>query len=296
MQNELIWKTYKLDRHCHFWVFEPKRRKISAPSFRDRVFQRAIYNIIMPIIDKRFINDSYACRKSKGTHAGVSRAQQFIQQVEQQHGKAYVLKADVSKYFSSINHNKLKQLFRYHIACDQTLELVDFVIDSSPCESRGVGILPGSILNQIAANVYLHELDRYTKHTLKADRYMRYIDDFIIIHHNKEYLHIALRKIELFLENELSLRLNSKTQIFPVTKQNGRALDYLGYRVQAHSKRLRKSSVKSIKTKIRKHAKGIISDKDMKNMIASWLGHAKHADTQGLVKSLKKTMEKLNDN
>ncbi|SBS29129.1 Group II intron-encoded protein LtrA [Marinomonas spartinae] len=293
MQNELIWKTYKTDRYRHFWVFEPKRRKISAPSFRDRVFQRAIYNIIMPIIDRRFIDDSYACRKNKGTHAGVDRAQQFVRQVEQQHGVAYALKADVSKYFSSIRHDTLKRLLRHHIQCEQTLELIDYVIDSGPCESPGVGILPGSILNQIAANVYLHELDRYAKHTLRAQRYMRYIDDFIVVHHNKEYLHLALRKIEMFLERQLALTLNNKTQIFPVSKQNGRSLDYLGYHIYSHTKRLRKSSVKRIKTKIRKHAKGKITDDDMRKMAASWHGHAKHADSDGLIKSLNTLAESL---
>lgn len=293
MQNELIWKTYKTDRYRHFWVFEPKRRKISAPSFRDRVFQRAIYNVIEPIIDKRFIDDSYACRKNKGTHAGVNRAQQFIQQVERQHGTAYALKADVSKYFSSIQHSVLKRLLRRHIKCSQTLELFDYVIDSSPSESNGVGILPGSILNQIAANVYLHELDRYAKHTLGAVRYMRYIDNFIIVHHDKEYLHLCLRKIELFLERELSLRLNNKTQIFPISKRRGRSLDYLGYRIQAHTKKLRKSSVKSIKTKIRRHAAGKIPDDKMARSVASWQGHAKHADSAGLIKSLKKLKESL---
>lgn len=293
LQNELIWQTYRPDRYRHFYVFEPKRRKISAPSFRDRVLQRTIYNIIEPIIDKRFIDDSYACRRNKGTHTGVARAQSYIQQVEQQHGQAYALKADVSRYFSNINHATLKKLLRHHLSCPATLALLDYVIDESPSDSPGCGIPLGNLLSQVFANIYLHELDRYAKHTLKAAKYMRYMDDFIIIHHDKEYLHLALRKIELFLEHELSLTLNNKTQIFPISKQNGRSLDYLGYHIYSHTKRLRKSSVKRIKTKIRKHAKGKITDDDMRKMSASWHGHAKHADSAGLIKSLNTLAESL---
>lgn len=293
LQNELIWQTYRPDRYRHFYVFEPKRRKISAPSFRDRVLQRAVYNIIEPIVDKRFIDDSYACRKNKGTHTGVARAQSYIQQVEQQHGQAYALKADVSRYFSNINHATLKSLLRHHIGCETTLSLLDYIIDASPCDGDGRGVPLGNLLSQIFANIYLHELDRYAKHTLKAVRYMRYMDDFIIIHHDKEYLHLALRKIELFLEQTLGLTLNRKTQVFPVSKQNGRSLDYLGYHIYSHTKKLRKSSVKRIKTKIRKHAKGKITDEDMAKSCASWLGHAKHADSDGLIKSLNTLAESL---
>lgn len=293
LQNELIWQTYRPDRYRHFYVFEPKRRKISAPSFRDRVLQRAVYNIIEPIIDRRYIDDSYACRTGKGAHAGANRAQQFIKQVEQQHGQAYALKADVSKYFSNINHATLKKLLRHHLSCPTTLALLDYVIDESPSDSPGCGIPLGNLLSQVFANVYLNELDRYAKHTLKAEKYMRYMDDFIIIHHDKAYLQLVRRKIELFLGQALGLTLNSKTQVFPVSKQNGRSLDYLGYHVYSHTKKLRKSSVKRIKTKIRKHAKGKISNEDMAKSCASWLGHAKHADTTGLINQLNKLTRAL---
>ena len=292
LQNELIWQTYKPSPYRHFYVFEPKRRKISAPSFRDRVLQRAIYNIIEPIIDKRFIDDSYACRRNKGIHAGAQRAQDFVRIVEREHGKAYALKADVSKYFSSINHRTLKRLLRHHIQCETTLSLLDYIIDESPSDSCGVGIPLGNLLGQVFANVYLNELDRFAKHTLKERRYMRYMDDFIVIHHDKACLQKILTQIELFLSKELELSLNSKTQIFPVG-HGGRSLDYLGYRITSKNKRLRKNSIKRMKRKIRQHAQGKIDREKMVKTIASWQGHAKHADAKNLLNQLNQLARSL---
>lgn len=287
LQNELIWKTYTPLPYRHFYVFEPKRRKISAPSFRDRVIQRAIYNIIMPIVDPHFIDDSYACRRGKGTHKGVYRTQAMIKKVERESGKAFVLKADISKYFSNIDHDTLKRLLRHHLKCEQTLALLDFIVDSSPRDSDSAGIPLGNLMSQIFANIYLNELDRYAKHTLKAKNYVRYMDDFVIIHHDKEYLQLARRKIELFLLEKLKLTTNQKTQVFPISKDHGRALDFLGYRIYSEHMRLRKSSVKRIKSKIKKFKSGEIGRDAMGKISASWLGHARHANCGALIEKLK---------
>ena len=112
LQNELMWQTYRMSPYHHFYVFEPKRRLICAPNFRDRVIHRAIINAVEPKIDKSFIHNSYACRKGKGTHAGVNKAQWFIRVVENKNGKAYALKADIHHYFSSIDHPSVKKLIK----------------------------------------------------------------------------------------------------------------------------------------------------------------------------------------
>ncbi len=290
IQNELIWNMYQMSAYHHFYVFEPKRRLISAPHFKDRVVHRAIYNIIDPLFDKQYIHDSYACRKGKGTHKGADRAQAFIRKVEREHGKVFALKADISRYFSSIDHYILKSIITAKIKCTRTKSILFYIIDNSPCDALGVGIPLGNLTSQIFANIYLNELDRFAKHKLKAKLYVRYMDDFIIIHHDKSQLHSWRKDIEMFLHQQLRLKTNSKTQVFPVAKKNGRALDFLGYRIYSTHRLLRKCTVKRIKAKLKKYrqqfADGDIELSDIKQSIQSWLGHASHADAHNLKKAL----------
>jgi retron-type reverse transcriptase len=294
LQNELIWNMYKMSPYRHFYVFEPKRRLISAPHFRDRVIHRAIHNIIEPMIDRQFIFDSYACRKNKGTHAGADKAQKIIKKVEKSNGKAYALKADISKYFSSIEHEKLKELITLKVKCPKTLKLLFYIIENSPCDKDGVGIPLGNLTSQLFANIYLNELDRFVKHKLKAKNYIRYMDDFVIVHNSKSQLHEWRKQIEKFINQKLKLKTNNKTQIFPIAKSNGRALDFLGYRIYSSHKLLRKSSVKRIKSKLKKFRKqfknGDISLKEINQGIQSWLGHASHANTHKLKSKILNTM------
>lgn len=285
LQNELMWNMYSVSEYHHFYVFEPKRRLISAPDFRDRVVHRAIANIIEPIVDKTFIKDSYACRKGKGTHAGANKAQAMIRKVAK-NGTVYALKADIYHYFSSIDHAKLKQLIAIKVNCPKLRELLCYIVDSSPSDSDGVGIPLGNLTSQLFANIYLNELDRFIKITLKEQNYVRYMDDFIIIHNDKKYLHNCRHRIELFLLEELKLKTNNKTQVFPIAKNNGRALDFLGYRIYHSHRLLRKSSVKRIKSKIKKFHKkykeGSIEKDEIIRSISSWIAHANHADSAGL--------------
>ncbi|MBH0017572.1 reverse transcriptase/maturase family protein [Pseudoalteromonas sp. NGC95] len=286
IQNELMWEMYNVLPYRHFYVFEPKRRLISAPHFKDRVIHRAIYNVIEPLFDKRYIHDSYACRTGKGAHAGADRAQLFIKQVESESGKAYALKADISKYFSSIDHQALKNILDAKLKCQKTKSLLFYIIDNSPSDAVGVGIPLGNLTSQIFANIYLHELDHFAKHTLKAKRYIRYMDDFVIIHKSKSQLNEWRNLIEEFLYKNLRLKTNSKTQVFPIAKTNGRSLDFLGYRIYANHRLLRKSSVNKISTKLKRFRKefsqGKVSLAEINQCVQSWLGHASHADTHSI--------------
>lgn len=227
LQNELIWKMYKTGRYREFYIYEPKLRLVAALPFRDRVIQHALVAAIEPIWESRFIFDSYACRVGKGTHAGADRAQYFLRREQQRSGRIYILKGDINKYFASIDHTILKQLLRRRIACPDTLGLLDEIIDSTP----NPGIPIGNLTSQLFANIYLHELDKFVKYTLKEPSYMRYMDDFIVVHHDKAHLQRIRWVVEAFLESRLKLVTNDKTQAFPVAAKTGRALDFLGYKI-----------------------------------------------------------------
>jgi len=296
LQYELENQTYRTGKYRHFIIFEPKERKISALPFRDRVVHHAICSVIGQIFEKRFIYDSYACRKGKGTHAGVDRIQKFIKKVNSNY---YVLKCDVSKYFQSVDHEILKQIIREKIADKKLLQLLDNIIDSA---ERGIPI--GNLTSQLFANIYLNKLDEHVKYELKINYYVRYMDDFIILHESKQFLHEIKEKINLFL---ISMKLTlhpKKVNIFPVTL----GVDFLGYRIFNNHRLVRKSTVKrflkSVKEKLKKYdydsidfnvlempnisehtQKSKIFDKLMESF-NSWESYMDHGNSYNLKKSL----------
>ncbi|NLN18127.1 MAG: RNA-dependent DNA polymerase [Firmicutes bacterium] len=281
LQNELIHHTFKPGRHREFWIHDPKTRLIMAPPFRDRVVHHALVAVIEPLFERKFITDSYACRVGKGTHAGADRVTEFLKLAQRQWKRVYCLKADVSQYFPSIHHGILKHLVRRTIACSSTLWLIDTIIDSTDDEGdpnpRGLPV--GNLTSQLFANVYLNELDQFVKHTLRMRYYVRYMDDFVILHHDKRLLWDTKREIEGFLEDKLSLKLNHKTGVFPISQ----GIDFLGYRIWPTHRLLRKGSIKRARRGFKKLARDYAEAKipldRVKASIMSWLGHCQHANT-----------------
>lgn len=290
LQNELIWKTYRTGEYYTFYVYEPKARLVAALPFRDRVIHHALVSVIEPIWESRFIYDSYACRVGKGTHAGTNRTQTFLCRAQRRWGRVYCLKADVAKYFPSIDHATLKALLRKRIACQDTLWLCDEIIDSAKRLTNGhqpKGIPIGNLTSQLFANIYLHELDKFIKYDLRERFYVRYMDDFIILGADKAYLHYLRKQIAGFLAERLFLQLNGKTQVFPV---KGRGVDFLGYRIWPTHRLLRVRSKKHMRRKLKKYTKlygeGKIALDRINASIQSWLGHVKHCDSYRLRKKL----------
>ena len=280
IHNHLVWKTYQPGRYHYFMIYEPKERLIAALPFRDRVVHHALCNIIEPIFERSFIHDSYACRVGKGSVAGVNRTTRFLRAARQKWGRVYCLKLDVKKFFPNIDHYCLKRIVRKFIACPDTLWLIDLIIDSEETD-RGIPI--GSLTSQLFANLYLNELDHLIKDRWRVKFYIRYMDDCIVIHYDKTYLHALRKDIEGFLEENLRLTLNGKTQVFPV---KSRGIDFLGYRIWPDYRLLRPANVKRTKRKLRKfgllYSQGMIPLTKITSTIQSWIGHCKHADTYRL--------------
>lgn len=285
LQNELIWDEYHTGPYHAFHVYEPKKRLVAALPFRDRVVQHSLIAAIEPIWERRFIHHSYACRPGRGLHAGTAVAQQWLRDVQRTHGRVYCLKADVAKYFASIDHQVLFSILAGRIRCERTLALCKGIMDTwSP------GLPIGNLTSQLWANIYLDQLDQYAKQHLRIHRYMRYMDDFIVVHHDKAYLRQCREQLEAFLADTLKLRLNHKTQIFPVAHRHGRGLDYLGYRIWPDHIRLRKDSVKRMGRRMKAmataYADGTIELQEIGQRLASWLGHAQNADSYRLIEKL----------
>jgi len=274
IQNELIWKMYRPLTYRQFWVFDPKKRLISAPAFRDRVVHHALVQVVEPIFENKFITDSFACRKGKGTHAAVDRVQYFERIVKRNYGDFYILKLDVKKFFPSINHDILKREFRRAISDKKVQRLYDQIIDSF--ESNGRGLPIGALTSQLSANIYLSPLDHFVKEVCREKYYVRYMDDIVIISPSKKHLQKLWKEIEAFLNRQLDLQLNPKSKIFR-WKQG---IDFCGYRIWPTHIKPRKATLKRARRRLKKFAKIYAHNPKIltraKQSIMSFLGYVKH--------------------
>lgn len=287
--GDLKSESYVTGGYRSFYVHEPKLREVCClTEFRDRVLQHAVVSIIEPIFESVFIKDSFACRKGKGTHAGVDRAQQMIRAVKREYGVVYALKCDIAKYFQNIDHNTLIRLLKNKIADERMMRLLTQIIISFG--NNGKGLPLGNLTSQLFANIYLNHLDQLIKRVHREVNYMRYMDDFIIVHYDKNHLHKLRRETTIFLRANLGLELNRKTAVFPVANKRGRPVDFLGYRITANKKLLRKSAIKALRRKLRlmhkRYSSGEIGFSEIKIGLASHIGHANHADSSALLHNI----------
>jgi len=281
IQEELELFSFKPQPPKVFLVCDPKRRVIHAASFKERVIHHALCNIINPIFDKSFISDSYACRKGKGTHNAIERFDKFKRKVSRNNTrKCYILKADVKKYFDSIDHKVLLSLIERKIKDKKVMWLIAQIVRQGNGNAEGKSMPIGNLTSQLFANVYLNELDQFVKHKLRAKYYLRYVDDFVVLHPSIDYLFQARDEIQKFLEKELLLTLHpKKTFVIPLDK----GLDLLGYRVFYFYKLLREANLQRFRRKLRRlkhqYEAGLLPVVKLRQSIVSWIAHASHANT-----------------
>ncbi len=224
--------TYNHGGYFSFFVHDPKRRHIHKASVRDRLLHHAVHRVIEPIWNKLFIFDSWSSRKNKGTHAAVKRLHKLGLRLSRNDTRVlWVLKLDVRKFFDSIDHAILLNILRKRTDDDRLMGLLQNIIDSySP------GLPLGNLTSQLFANVYLNELDQFVKHELKIVGYVRYADDFVLLHPSKELLVSCLSKITDFLRETLRLDVHPNKIVL---KRYTGGIDYLGYVCFPHHRVLR---------------------------------------------------------
>lgn len=283
LHNMLVSGNYKTAAYKSQIVHEPKRRTIhSLPFFPDRIVHHAILNVLGDYWDKLFIHDSYACRQKKGQHAGSSRCMSMVRR------NTYVLKCDISKFYHSIHHGRLKAILRRKIKDPRVLDLLYEIIDSSsscPELSPGRGVPIGNLMSQWFGNIYLNELDTFIKHTLKIKDYIRYCDDFVLFSNDKHKLCEAAIELRNFLTNVLDLCF-SKCEYFPTSH----GVDFLGYRHFKTHILVRKSTAKRIRRRVTyiksSIAKGHVNFIRFIGQVDSALGWLKWANSYNLKLSI----------
>lgn len=267
LQHDLANGTYRHGGYYAFKISDPKPRDIHKASVRDRLLHHALHRKLYSFFDRTFIADSYSCRVDKGTHRAMRQFHSFAYKVSRNHTRTcWVLKCDIRKFFASIDQKILLDILRKRISNNDIVRLLQEVISSF---KKGLPL--GNLTSQLLVNIYMNEFDQFVKHTLKAKYYIRYADDFVILHENKEYLNNLLPKISVFLEARLKLFLHPD-KVFIKTIASG--VDFLGWVHFPHHRVLRTSTKKRMLRKL------ILDPSDA--TLASYVGLLSHGNAYKL--------------
>ena len=226
----LFYFATRIYRHAPYEAFnisDPKPRNIHKASVRDRLLHHALYRILYPFFERTFIADSYSCRLDKGTHKAINRFRAFAYQASKNRTKTvWALKGDIRKFFASINQIILTEIITRYIPDTDIVWLISKIVESFHSTRKGVGLPLGNLTSQLLVNVYMNTFDQFIKHALKAQYYIRYADDFIILSQDKKWLLNILPKAKDFLWDELHLELHPK-KVSIRTIASG--VDFLGW-------------------------------------------------------------------
>jgi RNA-directed DNA polymerase len=319
LQRRLDAGTWLPSPSTCFVATRPKAREIHAPAFADRVVHHWIVPQLEAIIDPSFIADSYSNRKGKGTLAAVKRLQTFVRQVHSGQGGGYYLQLDIRNFFNAIHRPTLYRMLKRRIESMLPIagqRVVHALLrdgvkvtgvrhrssanerDSVPAHKRlenadaGCGIPIGNLSSQFFANVYLDALDQFVKHILKAKRYLRYVDDFVLVHHDRAQLLQWQHQIEQFLRDRLRLTLKADIRLRPLTD----GIDFLGYVVRPTHTTVRRRVVAHANNTIAAWARQHIACQhinakpaELRAITSTWRsyeGHLRHASTHRLREAL----------
>jgi len=294
LQSELRGKTYRPGAYRHFTIHEPKRRKISAAPFRDRVVHHALCNVIEPVFDRRFIVHSYANRGGKGTHRAVDRLQDWARR------HRYVLRADVVQHFPSLDHAILRAKLARVIHDEDVLWLADAILGSGAdvladeytpvcfpgddlfavCRPRGLPI--GNLTSQFWSNVYLNDFDWFVTRGLGCAAYLRYVDDMALFSNSKETLGAWKEAIIARLAQERLTIHEAEAQVLPTRC----GIPWLGFVVYPTHRLVKRRNAVHFTRRLAHlldlYQSGQVTFAELDASVQGWINHVRYADTWGL--------------
>lgn len=296
LRQSLLDGTYKISGYQRFRVHEPKEREIVATRLKDRQFQRSLCdNVLYPQITRSFIRDNCACLRGRGVDDALNRLTVHLQRYYRRHGaKGWALKCDIRHYFAETPHDVAKAAIRKRLTDQRAAFYTDQIIDSFSGDT-GIGL--GSQVSQLTELAVLDDLDHYIKERLHIRHYLRYMDDFILIHEDRTVLENALKDITEKLA-ALGLTLNSKTQIYPLKQ----GVIWLKWRFILTDtgkvvKRIGRKSVVRERRKLKRMAKlvesGRISADALKESFNSWKAHAQRGNCRKIISDMEELLNRL---
>ena len=266
LHDELQDGSYKPGRSICFVVTRPKAREVWAADFRDRVVHHLLYNKISPRFYASFITDTCACIPGRGTMYAAKRLEAKIRSVTQNWAQpAFYLKCDLANFFVTIDKVVLRGQIAARVTEPWWLRLAETILFHDPRENyqlRGeadmlarvpahkrlvnqpahLGLPIGNLSSQFFANIYLDALDQHCKHRIGARHYIRYVDDFLLLHESPQWLGAALANINEFLPRVLHANLNpSKTILQPIA----RGVDFVGQVIKPWRRTTRTRTLKT---------------------------------------------------
>ena len=280
---------YKLSGYQIFMITEPKPRRIVATVIRDRQFQKVLCDyIVYPLLTGGFIEENCACQKGRGVDYCLKALKKHLIDYRDTYGHdGWVLKCDVRKYFDSTPHDTAKAALAKRIHDQKALEQCYRIIDSFEGE-RGIGL--GSQQSQLTELAVLDDLDHLIKDVLGVKHYVRYMDDFVLIHPDKEYLKCCLSVIREHLAG-LGLALNDKTCIYPL-RQGVKMLQWT-FKITGSGRILMRMNQKKMSTEMRKLRKlwerectDRVVPGTTHDSLQSWLANAMRGDTFAIRKRM----------
>ena len=282
--EQLQTQKYKHEGYTTFYVTEPKLRKIEKSRYIDRIVHRwLVDNFLEPAFVPQFISTSFACLKNKGMHRACLYVQKTMQHCTRIWGEYYILKMDVAKYFDNINKEILLKIIQRKIKDPKIIWLIKEIIYS---QKREKGLEIGNYTSQMFANIYLNEIDQFIKHKLHIKYYCRYLDDSIVIVKTKKEAKNALKEIQKFLNENLQLELNKKTQIF----KNKQGVNFCGYKINEYRLKIRDKGKRKLKKKVKKLKEQIklekITSKEAHKYLAGHMGYIKIANVKSLTEKI----------
>lgn len=325
IKNILEDRKYIPGKYNIFIIKEPKLRLIMSQNIIDKIINHLVSEyLLVEVFDKTLIDSNIATRKNKGTDYGIKLLKKYIKKLN--NNKFYILKFDISKYFYNLDHEILKNIISKKIKDKDAINLLYKIIDSTdysyinkrindlknreiekilnsnkldkerlineiksiPEYKKGKGLPIGNMSSQFLAILYLNELDHYIKEELKIKYYIRYMDDGILLHTDKEYLKNCLKEIEKILER-YGLKLNNKTRIY----SSDEGFEFLGYKYIMKNNRLivkikgqtKRRFKRKMKTLYKLEEQGKITKKDVMHVEASYKGHLHYGNTKKLIEN-----------
>ena len=286
LEKELQNHTYQPGRSICFVVTYPKLREIFAADFRDRIVHHLLINEVEPYFERRFIYDSFACRKEKGCHLALFRLKKFIYQITKNKTQnAFYGQFDIKSFFSNIDKNILLAILEKEIkkslpvhSQKELLWLAKKIVFHDPTQNyylkgkkelfdqipahktlfktpKNKGLPIGNLTSQFFANVYLNELDQFVKRELKVKYYLRYADDLVLLSESPEQLRQWRKEIDRFLKENLRVELHPKKDKYGSVYQG---IDFVGYVVKPNYVLSRKRVVGNLKTKLYYFNQGLL--------------------------------------
>jgi hypothetical protein len=327
LRDAIVAREYEPLPSIAFVNHKPAMREVFAAAFQDRIVHHFIFRHINHIFEKEFIEDSYSCRKGKGTLYGIERVASFIKSCSKDYTQeCYILKLDLKGYFYNIDKKLLYKMIRevlykhkvlLKIDLDTILYLIEKTIFTDVLKNiqkigtpqewaalpkskslffakEGKGLPIGNLTSQLFSNIYMNGFDHFIKDELKIEYYGRYVDDFVIVHRDKEFLKSVMKSSKVWLDTNLGMTLHPK-KIYLQPYQRGVQFlgGYIKPQVNYISKRTKTNFyalIKKINREFMQNVDNMSYYKEIRAKINSYLGTMRHFSSFKLRKKILSTL------